>query len=174
MFGDPVRNEKDWKTKPLEKLARIERGRFSPKPRNDPKFYGGTYPFIQTGDISRSNGRLSIYSQTLNELGIKVSKEFKKGTIVIAIVGATIGETAVLQIDTYATDSVIGITPISNEVDSVYLEFLLRFWKPVIKANAPEAARANINIETLRPLKIIVPSPDLLELFLSIEKKPNP
>jgi type I restriction enzyme S subunit len=110
-FGDPVRNEKGWATEQLGDIALIERGRFSPRPRNDPKFYGGEYPFIQTGDISRSQGRLREYTQTLNDLGIKVSKEFKVGTVVIAIVGATIGATALLEIPTYAPDSVIGITP---------------------------------------------------------------
>ncbi len=173
MFGDPVRNEKGWDTEPLGKLATIERGRFSPRPRNDPKFYNGAYPFIQTGDISRSNGRLREYTQTLNELGIKVSKEFDVGTIVIAIVGATIGETAILQIPTYAPDSVIGITPRTGvkETESVFIEFLLRFWKPVLRARAPEAARANINIETLRPLPVIWPLENDREKFAAIVEK---
>ena len=158
MFGDPVRNEKGWTTEQLGDIALIERGRFSPRPRNDPRFYGGEYPFIQTGDITRSKGRLKEYTQTLNELGIKVSKEFNVGTIVIAIVGATIGETAVLVIPTYAPDSVIGITPKGTDAnENVFIEYVLRFWKPVLRAKAPEAARANINIETLRPLPIVMP-----------------
>ncbi len=158
MFGDPVRNERGWSNESLGSLATIERGRFSPRPRNDPKYYGGNHPFIQTGDISRSKGRLREYTQTLNDVGTKVSKEFKIGTIVIAIVGATIGETALLEIPTYAPDSVIGITPKSSDVnDAIFIEYVLRFWKPVLRAKAPEAARANINIETLRPLHIITP-----------------
>ncbi len=158
MFGDPVRNERGWSIEPLGSLATIERGRFSPRPRNDPKYYGGSHPFIQTGDISRSKGRLREYTQTLNDVGTKVSKEFRIGTIVIAIVGATIGETALLEIPTYAPDSVIGITPKSSDVsDAIFIEYVLRFWKPVLRAKAPEAARANINIETLRPLQIITP-----------------
>jgi type I restriction enzyme S subunit len=158
MFGNPVRNERGWPTEALGKLARIERGRFSPRPRNDPKYYGGNYPFIQTGDITRSKGRLREYTQTLNDLGTTVSKEFFINTIVIAIVGATIGETAILEISTYAPDSVIGITPFSlNRNEVVFIEYVLRFWKPVLRAQAPDAARANINIETLRPMRIIKP-----------------
>jgi type I restriction enzyme, S subunit len=158
MFGDPVRNERGWSNESLGALATIERGRFSPRPRNDPKYYGGNFPFIQTGDISRSKGRLREYTQTLNDLGIKVSKEFKIGTIVIAIVGATIGETALLEIPTYAPDSVIGIAPKTSDAsEAIFIEYVLRFWKPVLRAKAPEAARANINIETLRPLTIITP-----------------
>lgn len=173
MFGDPVRNEKAWKIEPLGKLASIERGRFSPRPRNDPKFFNGQYPFIQTGDISRSNGRLREFTQTLNELGIKVSKEFDVGTIVIAIVGATIGETAILEIPTYAPDSVIGIIPKVGvkKTEAVFIEFLLRFWKPVLRARAPEAARANINIETLRPLPVIRPEPEDRQKFAAIVEK---
>ncbi len=171
MFGDPIRNEKGLEVRSLGDLATIERGRFSPRPRNDPKYFHGIHPFIQTGDISRSRGRLRDYSQTLNELGIKVSKEFKVGTIVIAIVGATIGETAILEISTYAPDSVIGIVPRhakNQKVESIFLEFLLRFWKPVLRARAPEAARANINIETLRPLPIIWPQNVEREKFAAI------
>ena len=158
MFGDPVRNERGWTTEQLGDIASIERGRFSPRPRNDPNFFGGDHPFIQTGDITRSRGRLKAYTQTLNELGVKVSKEFKVGTIVIAIVGATIGETALLEIPTYAPDSVIGIMPnVTDASEAIFIEYVLRFWKPVLRAKAPEAARANINIETLRPLTIVMP-----------------
>ena len=173
MFGDPVRNERGWETEPLGSIATVERGRFSPRPRNDPKYYNGPYPFIQTGDINRANGRLSEYTQTLNELGIKVSKKFNVNTIVIAIVGATIGETAILQIPTYAPDSVIGITPksITRETESVFIEFLLRFWKPELRAKAPEAARANINIETLRPLPTIRPLENERKKFATIIEK---
>nr|WP_321401667.1 restriction endonuclease subunit S [uncultured Desulfobacter sp.] len=173
MFGNPVRNENGWRIESLGDLANIERGRFSPRPRNDPKYYGGLYPFIQTGDISRSDGRLRDYTQTLNEFGIKVSKEFKVGTIVIAIVGATIGETAILEIPTYAPDSVIGITPKKGkkETESVFIEFVLRFWKPVLRDRAPEAARANINIQTLRPLPIIWPQNENRKKFAIIVAK---
>ena len=98
MFGDPITNKLRWNKKVFKHLAKLERGRFSPRPRNDPSFFGGNYPFIQTGDIRRSEYRLYNYSQTLNEKGINVSKEFKKGTVLIAIVGATIGATTVLMI----------------------------------------------------------------------------
>src|SRR5581483_551202 len=42
----------------LEEIAAIERGRFVARPRNDPRFYGGAYPFIQTGDVARGSGKV--------------------------------------------------------------------------------------------------------------------
>ncbi|WP_081100528.1 restriction endonuclease subunit S [Leptospira noguchii] len=158
MFGDPVKNEKGWEVKRLGDIARLERGRFSPRPRNDPSYFDGNYPFIQTGDISKSDGYLRHYTQTLNEKGIKVSKQFRKGTIVIAIVGATIGATAILDLDVYATDSIVGINCMEiTNFNNLFLEFTLRFWKPILLQNAPEAARANINLEILKRLELIFP-----------------
>ena len=82
LFGDPLHPVH---SRALGDVAVLERGRFSPRPRNDPRYYGGDYPFIQTGDIAGCGHRLSEYRQTLNEKGIHVSKKFSAGTIVIAI-----------------------------------------------------------------------------------------
>src|ERR1019366_1067645 len=53
----------EWEIIPLGDLARVERGKFSHRPRNDPRFYGGTHPFVQTGDVASSGGRITTYSQ---------------------------------------------------------------------------------------------------------------
>jgi type I restriction enzyme, S subunit len=171
MFGDPILNSKKWPIERLDKISKLERGRFSPRPRNDPSYFNGDYPFIQTGDISKSGNRLSSFTQTLNEKGIKVSKKFNKGTIVIAIVGATIGATAILEIEVYATDSIIGITPKKEFTNSFFLEFNMQFWKPILLKNAPEAARANINLEILNKLNLIAPPLELQTQFAQIVEK---
>lgn len=46
---------------------------------------------------------------------------------------------------------------VTDASEAIFIEYVLRFWKPVLRAKAPEAARANINIETLRPLTIVMP-----------------
>lgn len=168
LFGDPVKNEKGWEVKKLVDIAKAERGRFSPRPRNDPSYFDGKYPFIQTGDISSSNHRVSKWQQTLNEKGIKVSKKFEKGNIVVAIVGATIGASAILEIDTYAPDSVIGIIVDKKCINNFFLEFVLRYWKPIFLAQAPATARANINLETFKPLPIPIPPLSLQQHFAKI------
>ena len=152
MFGDPLHPVH---SRALGDVAMLERGRFSPRPRNDPRYYGGDYPFIQTGDIAGCGHRLSEYRQTLNEKGIHVSKKFSAGTIVIAIVGATIGATAILEIDVYAPDSVIGISVNDELYNNVFMEALLQFWQPELVRIAPESARANINLRILQSIPII-------------------
>ncbi|WP_086935336.1 restriction endonuclease subunit S [Azospirillum sp. B510] len=122
----------------------------------------------QTGDISKAHGYLTKWTQTLNENGTKVSKVFPQGTVVIAIVGATIGETAILGQETYFPDSVIGITPKSEILVPEFVEYALRYWKQVFQDQAPETARANINIETLRPIPFMIPALVEQERFAAV------
>lgn len=144
-----------WSMKTLHQIARVERGKFSHRPRNAPEFYGGDIPFIQTGDVVNSNGKISLYTQTLNEKGLSVSKLFKKGTIVITI-AANIGDTGILQFDSCFPDSLIGITP-SEEVDAVFLEYYLRTQKNYLNSIATQSAQKNINLEKLNPLLVVLP-----------------
>lgn len=151
-FGDPRQVSRAGMT--LSDIASVSRGRFSPRPRNDPRFYGGDYPFIQTAEIAASDGYMFEYRQTLNDAGIKVSKRFPSGTVFIAIVGATIGATAISGREFWCPDSVIGIVPKSSDYPAEFLEYILRFWRPVFVDQAPETARANINLQTLKPVPI--------------------
>ena len=156
MFGDPVRNEKGWDVKPLGELAIVERGRFTPRPRNDPRFYGGEFPFIQTGDIARSAGRVERWTQTLNHDGAAVSRAFPSGTIAVAI-AANVGDAAVVGFPFCCPDSVVGINPFLDVVETEFLLCVLHQYKPILQAMAPQTAQANINLGVLRPLGIPVP-----------------
>lgn len=138
-----------WAVVPLNEIARIERGKFSHRPRNDPRFYGGVTPFIQTGDVARSNGRIRTYNQTLNDRGLGVSRVFPKGTIVLTI-AANIADTAILEFDSAFPDSLVGITPDAG-LDARFLESYLRTQKPQMDRLAPKGTQKNINIQFLRP-----------------------
>jgi len=145
-----------WRVEPLKNLATVQRGRFSHRPRNEPRFFGGPYPFIQTADIVEARGYIRRHSQTLNEEGLRISRLFPRGTIMITI-AANIGDTAIASYDVCATDSVIGITP-NPGVNSEFLELSLRLWKRRLEQVATESAQKNINYGNLRPLLITIPN----------------
>ena len=148
-----------WEVVRLGEIAKIERGKFAHRPRNDPRFYGGTIPFIQTGDVAKAGGRITSYSQTLNELGLSVSRIFPKGTIVITI-AANIGYVGILEFDSAFPDSLIGITPASS-VDNVFLAYYLQTQQSKMDRLAPRGTQKNINIQFLKPWPI--PKPPLVE-----------
>lgn len=147
-----------WAIKKLEQVTTIERGKFSHRPRNDPEYYGGQTPFVQTGDVVKSGGRITTYSQTLNEKGLSVSRLFSKGTILITI-AANIGDTGILEFDSAFPDSIIGMAPFDG-IFSEYLEYYLRTQKTKMNEQAPKGTQKNINIEFLRPWLVPVPKID--------------
>ena len=145
----------NWKEKILSEIAKVERGRFSARPRNDSQYYGGKIPFIQTGNITASNGYIKNYSQTLNNKGLKVSKKFPKGTILITI-AANIGDTAIATFEVACPDSIVGITPLKN-INGIWLSYYLKTRKNYLESQATQNAQKNINLQTLKPLRLSVP-----------------
>ena len=114
----------EWEEKSLEELASVERGKFSVRPRNDPKYFNGLIPFVQTGDVVFADLFLTRFSQTLNEDGLKVSKLFPKHTVLITI-AANIGDTTITKFDVACTDSVVAIQPFNDIANYVWLKFSL-------------------------------------------------
>jgi restriction endonuclease S subunit len=140
----------------LEDACDIKSGKFSHRPRNEPRFYGGEYPFIQTGDVVRAaNGGKVTYTQTLNEEGLNVSKLFQPPVVVITI-AANIGDTAVLDYPSCFPDSVVALIP-KPKTDVRYLEVIMRTKKQHLNEVAPQAAQKNINIEILKTVEIPLP-----------------
>lgn len=146
---------KNWEVRPLSDVATLARGRFTHRPRNDPRFYGGDTPFVQTGDIVRSNGRVTSHTQSLNSDGVAVSKVFPKGTILITI-AANIGFTGILDFASACPDSLVGITP-REIIDIEYLNFFLQTQRARMDELAPKGTQKNINIEFLSPWPVAVP-----------------
>lgn len=150
---------KEWEVKQLSELADVDRGKFTHRPRNDPRFYGGLYPFIQTSDITKTEGGvLTTYSQTLNEHGINVSKEFPCGTIAVTI-AANIADTSILGIPMFFPDSVVGVV-VKKPNNIRYVELTIRNAKQRLNAQAPQSAQKNINLEDLRPLLVAFSKPE--------------
>jgi len=155
LFGKEIEIPEEWEVKRLDDVAHIQRGKFSHRPRGDPNYFNGKYPYIQTGDIEKANGFITTHSQTLNEKGKAVSKLFTTGIIVITIVGVNIGNTAITTYPIYFPDSIVGISSDSSNIQ--FLKILLETKKEILKNTAINNARENLNLEILRNLKIIHP-----------------
>ncbi|MRG67139.1 hypothetical protein GH789_17860 [Rhizobium pusense] len=147
-----------WDVSSLGNVSSIERGRFLHRPRNEPRFYGGDTPFVQTGDVVRSGGRIREFTQSLNADGVAISRVFPAGTILITI-AANIGFTGILQFDSACPDSLVAITPREN-IATEFLEYWLQTQQADMDHAAPKGTQKNINIQFLLPWPVVVPSLD--------------
>ncbi|WP_051396738.1 restriction endonuclease subunit S [Bradyrhizobium elkanii] len=158
-----------WEKRKLSEVAReFGRGKSKHRPRNDPKLYGGPYPFVQTGDISNADHWLTDYTQTYSAFGVAQSRLWPKGTVCIAIVGATVGETAILNFEACFPDSVIGIVVDEKIADAEYVEYLLQSFKAFLKEKGKGTARDNINLGTFE--NQLFPFPALKEQRLIVDR----
>ena len=156
---------KGWDVVELQSVATVERGKFTHRPRDDKRCFGGEYPFIQTGDVAACVGNyLTHYKQTLSDFGRSVSKEFPIGTISVTI-AANIADTAILSIPMCFPDSVVGVVVDKRLSSSRFVELCIRISKARLDALAPQSAQKNINLEDLRPLKIPFPSSEEQEFI---------
>ncbi len=134
------------------------RGKSKHRPRGDASLLGGEYPLIQTGDISNSDHWITKHTRTYNDKGLNQSKLWPKGTVCIAIVGANVAETAILNFDACFPDSVIGILLDSKLANNEYVDYLLQSFKSYLKEKGKGTARDNINLGTFANQKFPFPS----------------
>lgn len=146
---------KHWDVKKVKYTSQIIRGKFTHRPRNDPKLYGGEFRFVQTGDVARAGKYITEYSQTLNALGFSVSKQFPKGTLTMTI-AANIGEVAILNFDACFPDSIVGFVPLEGILlDFLYYSFLAM--KSELLKEAPVSTQGNLNVERVGGMPITIP-----------------
>jgi type I restriction enzyme S subunit len=143
-----------WATMP--QLGELARGKSKHRPRDDASLYGGQYPFIQTGDVRRSEGTICEYTQTYSETGLAQSRLWPSGTLCITI-AANIAETGILMFDSCFPDSVVGFVSVSEPVTTRYVEFFVRTSKEHLEQFAPATAQKNINLDVLERVAVGLP-----------------
>jgi type I restriction enzyme S subunit len=137
---------------PLESIAFLERGKFSHRPRNDPRFFGGSHAWIQIREIESAEKIIRHWTETLNDEGLAISKKFTRGTVLISI-AATIGSVGILDFDCCVPDSIVAITP-RDGTDSEFVYHYLRYLRSHLEEIAPQSAQKNINLQILAQLPI--------------------
>jgi type I restriction enzyme S subunit len=149
---------KGWVEKTLADVSKVfGRGKSRHRPRNEPKLYGGKYPFVQTGDVRNAVDVIDSYSQTYSDVGLAQSKLWPAGTVCITI-AANIAETAILGFDSCFPDSMIGVVPDERITSSAFLQYLLQSFKSHLQAQGKGSAQHNINLGTFEHQTFPFPS----------------
>lgn len=128
-------------------------------PKSDKQGYyeNGEVSWLTTGDLNDNNLTSCDGKITRNALEEHSAlKEYPEGSIAIAMYGATIGKTAILQFKT-TTNQACCVFSASSKIYNKYFHYQLLALKPYILSLALGGGQPNINQEILRSLKITVP-----------------
>lgn len=169
MFGDPIKNGKNYPIEKLSALGELNRGVSKARPRNSPELLGGPYPFIQTGEVTASSLYIDKYEATYSEAGLAQSKLWPKGTLCITI-AANIAQTGILAIDACFPDSVVGFIS-GDRVTQIYIHYWFSFFQKILEEQAPQVAQKNINLKILSELEVMVPPLDLQNRFAAFVER---
>lgn len=166
MFGD----RKKFETKKLSEICLVESGG---TPSRIEKGYwdGGAIPWL--GSTVCKDGRVNESEQFITEVGLKNSsaRMFKKGTILVALVGATIGKTAYLNFEASTNQNIAGIYPKQNvNLNSEYLFYAVQLLYPKFIALSSDTFKM-ANLIFVRGLEIPFPPIELQNKFASIVKE---
>ena len=140
----------------LSELGFVGRGKSKHRPRNDPSLYGGKYPFIQTGDVKKSELYISTYGQTYNDKGLAQSKLWDKNTLCITI-AANIAETGILKIKACFPDSIIGFVPDPELADVKFIKYYIDKIKLSIQNVSKGTTQDNLSLNKLSYIDFFVP-----------------
>ncbi|GHV70499.1 hypothetical protein AGMMS49928_18530 [Spirochaetia bacterium] len=159
-----------WVWTRLGETGNLKRGKSKHRPRNDVMlFKNGTYPFIQTGNVSDAKFNKDLIVSTnnfYNEFGLKQSEMQKKGTLCITI-AANIAECGFLNFDACIPDSIVCFASINRVIDK-YVYYFIKTAKANLEKFAPATAQKNINLGILGILPI--PLPPLAEQRVIVDK----
>ena len=145
-----------WEYKTLDQLGTVSRGKSKHRPRNDPKLFGGKYPFIQTADVKNADYYITKYSDTYNESGLAQSKLWDKGTLCITI-AANIADTGVLAFPACFPDSIMGFVPFEGVANARFIKYCFDRLQRDCKQISQGTAQDNLSWEKLSTIKFCIP-----------------
>jgi type I restriction enzyme S subunit len=135
--------------------------------RKQKEFYEGDIPWVKSGELNKGlilNTEEKVTAEAIKNSSAKV---FPKGTLLIALYGATIGKLAFLGVDASTNQAICGIFK-GKKVDLKYLyHFLFSKRRDLIKQGIG-GAQPNISQTILKNLTL--PLPPLPEQHLIVEK----
>ena len=124
--------------------------------RKNKDYYGGDIPWVKTGDLGGRH--LTQVSEFITSEGLKNSsaKVFPKGSVAIAMYGATIGKTSIFEMDA-ATNQACAVATPQIGVYRDFLYFLLKNEKERFISKGKGGAQPNISQTIIKAHRIAIP-----------------
>lgn len=137
----------------LNDIASVVRGG-SPRPAGDPKFYGGSIPFLKVADVTAAKGMfVERFTSTITEAGLNKTREISTRTVLLTNSGATLGVPAICEFRTTFNDGIAAFIELN---DAVCDEYLYLFLKSKTKWLQDIASRGqgqpNLNTEIIKSM----------------------
>jgi len=146
-----------WALTKLGDVIEVIRGA-SPRPKGDPRYFGGSIPWIMISDISREKGKfISRTRDTVTEEGAKRSRYLESGTLILSNSG-TVCVPKILAVDGCIHDGFVAFPNLPDKIDKLFIYHYFDFIRPnIIQENKQGVTQVNLNTNIVK--NIIIPFP---------------
>lgn len=145
-----------WDRVKLSEIADIKAGG-TPSRSNLSYWTNGKIPWVKIGDIKGKYVTETEEKITEEGLNNSSAKLLSKGTILYSIF-ASLGETAILDIDATTNQAIAGIIPKCSNIEPMYLYYYLIKMQPEVIEMGRGVAQNNINLGIVRNFEIPLPT----------------
>ena len=145
----------EWPLAELGDLCTIVRGS-SPRPKSDPRYYGGLVPRLMVADITRDGMYTIPQIDSLTEEGAAKSRPMKKGEVIITVSGNP-GLPTILAVDACIHDGFVGLRNTNENVNPEYLYLNLLQQHSINGEQSVGAVFKNLTTHQVKGFKIPLP-----------------
>jgi type I restriction enzyme S subunit len=130
----------------------------SPRPKGDPRYFGGNIPWIMISDTSKENGKyISKTKDTVTEVGAAKSRYLKAGTLILSNSG-TVCVPKILAVNGCIHDGFVAFPEVSDEIEILYFYYFFEYVRPkIIQQNKQGVTQVNLNTDIVRNIEIQLP-----------------
>jgi len=147
----------EWNEYRLGHLCKIGRGS-SPRPIDNPKYFvNGAIPWVKIADATSSGKRIYKTKEVVNEYGASFSRFLKKGSLILATSGVSLGQTKFLGVDACIHDGWLYFDEFSNKLAKGFLYYKLLLLGKYLHGQSYGAAIQNVNTGILKSTLLKIP-----------------
>ncbi|MBS9971584.1 restriction endonuclease subunit S [Vibrio alginolyticus] len=128
----------------------------TPSRKKSEYYDGGDIHWVKTGDLHNKYVRTASEFITQEGLDGSSARLYPKGTVLVAMYGATIGACSILDIEAATNQACAAFTP-TEKVEPVFLYYLLNHSKPAFVKAGSGGAQPNISGTFLKNFEIPLP-----------------
>jgi type I restriction enzyme, S subunit len=146
----------EWKTVTFGDISKIKRGA-SPRPIDDPKYFGQGRGWIRISDVSKSFKYLEKTEDYLSKLGESKSVIVDKGDVIMSI-AATVGRPIIVKMEACIHDGFIVFSKLTNDINPEFLYYVLKYYEPKLSKTGQQGTQSNVNSKLVSEMKFLKPS----------------
>lgn len=144
-----------WQMKSVGELCSVKRGA-SPRPIQDPKWWGGTVGWVRISDVTSSKKYLKKTTQYLSDIGVSKSIKIPKGEVVLSIC-ATIGRPIIINVDACIHDGFVWFNKLEQSISREFWYYFLISKEEFLSNQRQSGTQGNLNTGIVSELQCLLP-----------------